>query len=343
MLSMDPLTGALAIEWSSAVGDGGSTNPTHITLDARRRRLYAAEIVKTFADKPGGAVHAYAVDGDTGRLSPLGGQHAGDTVPCFVCLTADGQHLCSAGYGQGGVAMFPIKPDGAIGPMQCLAAHADAKIDPASKRVPRAHAVLPDPTGKLLVSPDLGYDRIYIHTAPPAGNCDGVITPHDPPYAEVPLKTEPRHLAWHPNGKLLVVMNEVGSSISSFTFDAAAGSLTLVQIEPSLPADFTGKSYGADIAVHPNGRFVYGTNRGHDSVVLMSIDPATGTLKRIDNFPCGGKWPQEVHFDPSGKFVYVVNMHSDSIDAFSVNADTGVLTDLKLSLKIPKASSLAFA
>ena len=341
MLNMDAKTGELKIVWSSKVGDGGATNPNHITLDERRRRLYTAEIVKEFAGKPGGAVHAYSVDPTSGELTPLGGQPGGDTVPCYVSLTKDGQHLLSAGYGQGSVAMFPIDADGKIKPMSCLAAHADPKIDPASKRVPRAHSVLPDPSGKVLLSPDLGYDRIYIHNSPPEGNCDGVITPHDPPYVELPLKTEPRHLAWHPNGKLLVVMNEVSSSVSSFKFDAEKGSLTRVQTERSLPADFAGKSYGADIVVHPNGKFLYGTNRGHHSVTLMSIDPVSGALKRLENFASGADWPQVVRIDPGAKFLLVANMRGDCVVVFKIDAESGKLTEAS-RLAIPKPSSLCF-
>lgn len=341
MLSMNAQTGELEIAWSSKVGDGGAINPNHITMDARRRRLYATEMLKEFAGKPGGAVQAYAVDADSGALAPLGGQPAGDTVPCYVALTKDGQHLLSAGYGQGSVAMFPVDADGKIKPSSCIASHADPKIDPASKRVPRAHSVLPDPSGKVLFSPDLGYDRIYIHTSPKPGDCEGTLKPHDPPYVELPLKTEPRHLAWHPNGKLLVVMNEIGNSVSSFKFDEARESLTLVQIEPSLPAGFTGKTYGADIVVHPNGKFLYGTNRGHHSVVLMSIDPSNGAIKRIDNFPSGGDWPQVVRFDPAGRFLLVANMRGDCVVTFKVDSETGRLEQVS-KLQIAKPSSLIF-
>jgi 6-phosphogluconolactonase len=333
-VDISPISGALTL--LSATGDG-AVSPFHVVANTAGTRLYVADIRPEFGGLPGGAVQAYAIDSTSAPGTPvyLNGGNAVDTVPCFVCLTRDERHVLAAGYGGGHVTALEIEPDGRVGRVAAIANHAD----PVSPAKPRAHSVILDPTGTRAVSADLGVDRVMIYhldsdTSP--------LTRNDPPFVDTRKGAGPRHLAWHPAGRFLYAMTEYDNTVVAFDYDPRNGRLTTLQVEPALPPEFTGKSYGADIQVHPSGRFLYASNRGHESIVMYEIAPGSGRLTLLGYQPCGGAFPNSCRLTPSGDFLVVTNTNSDNVVSFRVDTDTGRLSDTGHALEINKPTSLCF-
>jgi 6-phosphogluconolactonase len=312
--------------------------PSFLAPHPNGRFLYAVGETARVRGTRGGSLSAFRIDRATGRLTLLNQVSLGGPGPCHLAVDATGRLLAAASYAGGNVVALPIGADGRLAPPSAFIQHEGSSINPRRQLAPHAHCVTFSPDNRFLLVADLGTDRVMIYRVDPAA---GTLTPNDPPSAVVPAGSGPRHLAFHPNGRWVYVIHELNSTLETFAWDAARGALEPRDIVSTLPTGFTGKNSGAEVAVHPNGRFVYGSNRGHDSIARFAVR-ANGTLKPLGTTPCGGRHPRNFALDPTGRFLWSANRDTDNIALFRVNPRTGALTPTGQSLKVPKPVCVVF-
>ena len=225
--------------------------------------------------------------------------------------------------GGGSVAVFPIGKDGRLGEASDFVQHTGSSVNPRRQSEPHAHSIMIDPENRFAFAPDLGLDKILIYKL---NLEDGSLTANAQPWARVHPGAGPRHLDFHPNGKYAYVINELDSTFTAFRYDANTGTLTEIQTISTLPEDFDGTSHCADVHVHPSGKFLYGSNRGHDSIVICAIDEETGMLSYIGCESTQGQAPRNFGLNPEGTFLLAANQSTNTIVTFAVDADTGELT-----------------
>jgi 6-phosphogluconolactonase len=331
----DAATGGLTLRHTTP----DVVNPSFVALDPSGRYLYATNELEEVDGQPGGAVSAFAVDPATGALRPLNRQPSHGTAPCHLLTDNGSRYLFVANYSSGSVAVYPIQPDGSLGAASAVVQHAGSSLLRPRQAGPHAHSVNLDPANRFLLVCDLGLDQVIGYRTDLAG---GTLPRNDGPVATVAPGSGPRHLAFHPNGRIVYVINEIGSTLTTFAYDAARGTLTEQQTVPTLPADFTGQSTTADVHVHPSGRFVYGSNRGHDSIAAFAVDPTTFTLRPIGHTPTGGQTPRNFAIDPSGTYLLAANQRSDTVVTFRIDQDTGALHPTGQVARIPSPVCLKF-
>lgn len=317
---LQPGAGAPALEPLGLVAV--TPQPSFLALDPRRRLLFAVNESGTFAGQPTGSVSSFAIEAATGRLTRLSERASGGAGPCHLLLDRTGRTLLVANYSAGTVAALAVSADGRLGEATSILRHTGRSVHPQRQTAPHAHAVTLDPAERFLFVCDLGIDRVMIYRfdAP-----SGRLTPHEPAAAVLPPGSGPRHLAFRPDGKFAYVLNELASTVTVFAYDAARGQLTSLDTISTLPADYTGRSTTAEIAVHPNGRYLYASNRGHDSLAIFAIDPARGTLRTLGHQVTGGRTPRHFGLDPTGTLVAMGNQHSDTIGLARLDPATGLL------------------
>lgn len=316
-MRFDPDTGELHSEGLAAV----SVNPSFLAMDPRGRYLYAVNEIGSFQGEPTGAVTAFAVEAG-GALGELGQQPSHGTGPCHVSVDPRGRVVLVANYGSGSVAAYPVKPDGSLAPASAAIQHVGSGPNRARQEGPHAHCIVPDPTGKRVLAADLGLDQVCIYRLDLA---TGKLASNDPDHFSVAPGSGPRHIAWAPDGRHAYVINELRSTITVCGYDPATGALRELQTVSSLPEGFHGRSATAEIAAHPSGRFVYGSNRGHDSIAVFSVEHGSGSLKLVGIQPCGGKNPRSFALDPTGRFLLVANQDTDNVVVFRIDQKTGAL------------------
>jgi 6-phosphogluconolactonase len=311
---MDPDTGA----WVHAHRFAGIPNPSFLAVDSRQRILYCVHGGNDFR-----AVSAFAMDRQTGGLTFLNEQDCGGRNPVHLAVHPSDRFLVVANYMDGTVAALPLDADGTLAPLSDLATQTGAPgPDPVEQASPHPHHSPFDPAGRFVVVPDKALDRTFIYQFD--AEC-GKLLPGDPPFVAAQPGAGPRHAAFHPHLPYAYVINELDSTITTFGYDAEHGVLDPREIISTLPPGFTGNNTTAEIAVTPSGRFLYGSNRGHDSIAIFAIDSATGTLTSVGWEPSGGKQPRFFALDPSGRFLYSANQESDTIVAFRVDETAGTL------------------
>lgn len=316
---LDMATGAL-----TPVGvAGGVQNPSYLALDPQRQYLYAVNEAMTFDGQPGGGVSAFAVDPQTGALTFINSQCTHGGAPCYVSVDQTGCFVYVANYMGGNAAAFPVRADGGLDPASAVVQHTGSGINPRRQEGPHAHSITLDPTNRFAFVADLGIDKVMVYKLDLE---NGTLPPHTPPSVAVEAGAGPRHMAFHPNGRYAYLITEMGNTIIAFAYDAVLGTLDALQTVPALPADFTGRSTCADIHIAPSGRFLYGSNRGHDSIVIYAIDADTGFLAYVGHAPTLGKTPRNFAIDPTGTYLFAAHQDSDSIVTFRVDPGTGKLT-----------------
>ncbi|MEM2905596.1 MAG: lactonase family protein [Candidatus Bathyarchaeia archaeon] len=326
---MDLASGALRLVGKAAGGD----NPSFLAAHPRRCYLYAVNEVGEFAGKPGGAVTAFSIDAETGELTYLNRQPSLGAHPCHLSVDKTGVYVLVANYSGGSVTVLPIERDGRLGDPTDSVQHQGSSVNPQRQSGPHPHSVNLDPANRYAFVPDLGLDKVMIYRL---DLTRGKLEPNDEqPWAQVEPGAGPRHLAFHPTGKYAYVINELDSTLTAFTYDGTRGTLRRVQTVTALPASFAGVSYSADVHVAPSGRFVYGSNRGHDSIVTYGIDEATGRLTYVGHEATQGRTPRNFAIDPTGTFLLVANQESDSIVTFRINQETGRLASTGCVAKVP--------
>lgn len=300
----------------------GVVNPSYLTLDRGRRFLYAVNETEEFAGKKSGAVSAFAVDQKTGALSFLNQQPSMGGAPCYVSLDAAGRFLLVANYVGGNVAVFPVRGDGSLGEASDVKQDVGSSVNRERQEGPHAHCILPDVTGGHVYSCDLGTDKVMIYRLDTKA---GRLTPNAQPFAQVKPGAGPRHLTFHPGGRLAYLLNEIDSTVTAFAHDMSGGTLKEIQTVAALPTDFKGENTAADIHVSPDGRFVYSSNRGHDSIAVFSLDARTGTLALVEHTPTQGRTPRNFALTPTGALLLAANQNSDTVVTFRRDAQTGKL------------------
>jgi 6-phosphogluconolactonase len=314
--SFDDQSGALKPLHRTA----GVENPFFLALSPDKRYLYSIH-AKEFGGKADEQVAAFQVVGRTGELKPLNRQSSRGTSSCYLDVDKTGKALLVANYSSGSVASLPLKADGSLGEPASFFQHKGSSVNPQRQKEPHAHSIVVSPDDKYAFAADLGTDQIMCYRLDPA---TAKLTPNDPPSAKAPAGAGPRHLTFHPDGKRLYAINELLNSVTVFDYDAAAGRLTEKQTISTLPADFKGTSYCADVKVTPDGKFLYGTNRGHDSIACYAVG-ADGKLSLLAIEPSRGKGPQNLAITPDGGWLLCANMPGNNVAVFRIDPTTGKL------------------
>ncbi len=324
----DAETGAL--ERLSAAG--GALNPSFLAVHPNGGCLYAVSEILDYQGKDSGAVHAYARDRATGALTHLNTQATIGTWPCHLNVDSSGRYVLIANYLSGSVAMLPIRTDGSLGEASGFVQHQGSSVNPQRQEGPHAHAIMIAPDNRFAFAPDLGLDQVLSYRLDLER---GKLVVNDPPGVSVAPGAGPRHFDFHPNGRWAYLINEIGSTLSAYTYDAQRGALTLMNTVPTLPAGFGGTSHTADIHVHPSGKFVYGSNRGHDSITICAIDQGTGQVSVVGQESTQGKTPRNFAIDPTGAFLLAANQSTDNIVVFRIDAQSGRLSPTGHSAPAP--------
>ncbi|MBS0630899.1 MAG: lactonase family protein [Verrucomicrobia bacterium] len=312
-LTLDGATGALSTPTVAA--ETGS--PSFIALSPDHRFLYAVNESEQMAV-------AYGVDAATGKLTALQPpQSAGGKAPCHLVVDATGRSLVVANYHTGIVAALPIRADGTLGAPGSVIQHTGSSINPERQSSPHVHSVTLSPDNRHVIVCDLGLDKIFTYRLDPA---TAKLTPAEPPFVATAPGSGPRHFKFSPDGRHAFAITEMGGTMTSYVYNAANGALTPVNTLSTLQADFKGTPSGAEVRVHPNGRFVYGSDRTISSIAVFAVDPATGKLSLVEITPTGGKSPRNFALSPDGAWLVSANQYSNSLTVFRVDPATGRLT-----------------
>ncbi len=315
-------------------------NPSFLTISPNHHFLYAVNETDEFNGNSGGGVSSYKIDASTGALTLINERTSGGTGPCHISTDADGTHVMVANYNSGSAEVLPIsRTNGSLGEPSSVDQHKGTSVDPARQEGPHAHCAIFDPSGKYGLVCDLGTDKIVVYkynsttgTIDPTGIEPGVVAPG----------SGPRHFVFTKDGRHGYCISEMKSTITAFTFDPSTGTLKPGQVISTLPADFKGTSSCAEIALSPDGRFLYGSNRGHNSLAIFAVSPRDHTISLVGHESTGGKTPRGFEMDPAGKFVIVANQDSNSLVVFKRNAKTGKLTPTGQTLECPSPATIAF-
>jgi 6-phosphogluconolactonase len=303
-----------------------AVEPAFFVIHPDGRHLYTCN-----SGSPGG-VSAYEIERATGQLTLLNKVPAGGGDPSYLCLDRTGRYVLFANYDGGNIAVLALKPDGSLGGRTAFVQHTGRSVDPRRQTHAYAHSIIVDPTNRFALVADLGVDRLFVYRF---DEKTGSLQPNDPPFATIRPGSGPRHVKFHPNGRWVYLISEMGCTVTAFHWDSAHGALQEFQTISTLPADFKGISNCAEIEIHPNGRFLYGSNRGHDSLAVFTIDPDTGRLAPLEHVSTQGKTPRNFAFDPTGKWIICTNHGSDNAVVFRVDEATGRLTPAGQPVSVP--------
>ena len=302
-----------------------ATSPSFLALHPTGAWLYAVNEVNEFDGKKVGSVGAFAIDRATGLLKLLNQQPSGGAGPAHLVVDRAGRNVLVANYGGGSVAVLPIAKDGTVRPASATVQHTGSSVNKQRQAAPHAHSINVDSANRYAYVADLGIDKVVIYRYDPQA---GSLTSNDPPFAEVEPGSGPRHFAFHPGGRFAYVINEMTCTVTGFTRDPSTGGLKAFQTISSLPAgQAVAQGYStAEVQVHPSGRFLYGSNRGHDTIVVFEIDQKTGSLTLLQHEPTQGSTPRNFGIEPGGRFLLAANQRSDSVVVFRIDPKTGRLT-----------------
>ena len=336
LLKMTRGTGALRV-----VGPVAETiEPSFLTISPNGRFVYSVNETTEYEGKPSGAVSAFVRDIATDNLTLLNRVPSGGGAPCYITLDRAGKFVLVANYVGGSVAVFPILERGGVGEASSFVQHVGHGLDPDRQSSPHAHCIMPDPANRFILAADLGLDRVLAYRFDARA---GKLSANPSAEAVMAPGAGPRHLAFHPSGHTVYVVNELNSTVATLRYDAATGALTGLQTVPSLRDEMSGGNAPADVHVHPSGRFLYMSNRGRDSIAVFAIDKRTSTLQPLQFEPTGGNWPRNFAIDPSGRFLFVAHERSSTIVTHRIDTRTGKLTSTGQTLELPSPVCIRFA
>ena len=331
---MDPSTA----DWTLVQVARGIVNPTYLNFDPQQCYLYSVVEVDQVEGQPGGALAAYAIDRKSGALTFLNRQSTLGGGPCYVSVDQTGRYAMAANYTGGSVAVLPIEADGRLGPASEFIQHAGKGPHP-NQDGPHAHFIAPDPSNRFALVNDLGLDKVFVYRL---DLTRGKLVPNQPAYGETRAGAGPRHLAFHPNGRFVYVINELDNTLTVFAWDGQRGALTHLQTISTLPEGYSDTSYCADVHVGPTGKFVYGSNRGHDSIVVFAIDEQSGKVSTVDWQTTYGEFPRNFAIDPTGQYMFVANQNTDNIVVYRLDNQSGKLLPTGQQVQVPRPVCIQF-
>lgn len=334
---LDVVTGKL----SEAELAAETKDPSFLAVHPTGWFLYAIDEGSDPARTPGRGVRTYGLNGRSGILTFLNEQSAGSAGPCHLTVDHEGRSVLVANYSGGSVSALPVGEDGRLGPPAVVVRHVGSSVHPTRQKQPHAHAINVSPDNRFALVPDLGIDQVRVYrldaTKPE-------LVPHTPSAVRLPPGSGPRHLAFRPDGRFVYVINELLCTVSVFAYDARRGELKDVQVISTLPPGETVRPgfSTAEVVVHPSGQYVYGSNRGHDSIVVYAVDRASGRLTHLQNEPTQGRTPRHFTLDPTGNWLLAENQASDTVVVFGVDPKTGRLSPTGQSITVPSPVCAVF-
>ncbi len=334
--SMDMHSGRL----SQPVLAARVVNPSFLAIAPDHRHLYCVTEVGNYQNRRTGAVAAFALCRQNGALEPLNKQPSGGAAPCHLVVDATGRNVLVANYTSGTVAVLPVDRLGRLREPSCVIQHRGHSVNPQRQRGPHAHSINLDAQNRFAFAADLGLDQVLIYRFDADS---GTLEPHDPPFVKVAPGSGPRHFAFHPSGKFAYVINELACTVTAFRYHADRGVLEGVQTITTLPRPRKPGDTTAEVQVHPSGKFLYGSNRGHDSIAIFRIDQQTGRLTPVGHQPTGGKIPRNFGLDPSGRFLLACNQNSDTVVVFRVDEQSGQLSPTGQVIRVPRPVCVKWA
>lgn len=311
----------------------GVSNPSFLAASPDKKRIYAACEAGT------GQIAAFSRDEKTGTLTLLNRESSKGDGPCHLTVSKDGKCVLAANYGSGNIVALPVKADGSVGAVTANQQHTGSSVNPNRQKEPHAHSVNVDPSDKYAIAADLGTDKLYVYKLDTKG---ATLTANAPEFVASKPGAGPRHFTFHPDGKFAYAINELENTVTLYQWDSKTGTLTAVESVPTLPAGFTGSNTTAEVKVHPNKKFLYGSNRGHNSIASFSIDTATGKLTPLGHTPTGGNTPRNFNITPDGAFLIAANQDSGNLVIFRVDTKTGALTPTGKTYNVPKPVCILF-
>lgn len=309
-----------------------TASPSFLAVHPNGRFLYAVN------EQAEGGITAFAIDRSSGMLKMLNRVSSRGNGPCHLALDHTGKWLFAANYGSGSMAAYPVHTDGSLGESSAFHQHEGSSVNVARQRGPHAHGTFVSPDNRFVLTPDLGLDKVMVYRI----DAQGTLPPADPPFFKTAPGAGPRHLAFHPNGKFVYVLTEMGINVVACRYDAQRGALEEIQTADAAPINRSPSMSGAEIEVHPNGRFLYASVRGDNSIAIFTIDPATGKLTAAGRASTEGKTPRAFAIDPSGKFLLAANQDSDSVIEFAIDQKTGALSKTGDPLEVLSPVSIVF-
>jgi 6-phosphogluconolactonase len=335
LLDLDLATGKL-----KSLGLAGELkDPSFVAIHPSHRYLYAVTEVSDIGEKKTGGVAAFAIDAKSGKLTLLNKQSTGGGGPCHVVVDKKGKNVLAANYGGGSACVLPIQDDGSLGKASAFKQHKGSSVDKGRQEGPHAHSINLDPANRFAFVADLGLDKVMIYKFNPA---KGTLTDNDPPSVSVKPGAGPRHFAFHPSGKYAYVINEMQSTITALKYDPERGVLKVLETQPTIPKEPKVNNSTAEVQVHPSGKFVYGSNRGHNSIAIFRFVEDSGKLVPVGRQGKGIKTPRNFGIDPTGKYLLVANQDGDSVIVFRINQKTGELTPTDSKVEVPKPVCVKF-
>lgn len=312
-------------------------SPAFLALHPDGNVLYSVNEISQFQGEEGGGVSAFRINPSNGELALLNQVSAKGAGPCHITVDQTGQTVLVANYGAGSVAAFPIQADGSLGTAGSVIQHQGSSVHPRRQQGPHAHAVVMSPEGNYVFAADLGLDQILIYQLDSA---KGLLTPADPPAVNLAPGAGPRHFVFHTSGQFAYSINELDSTVTAFRYES--GKLETIQTISTLPDDFEDENYPSEIMIHPNGRFLYGSNRGHDSIVIYEISQPDGLLTFVGHEPTQGPTPRYFGIEPSGSYLLSASQQEGTISVFEIDADTGTLRFTGQTIDVPTPVCIVF-
>lgn len=309
-------------------------DPAFLALHPNGKSLYAIDESSDTKLRPHTGVSAYAIDPTTGALTLVNQQTHGSSGACHLSIDSTGRTVLVAHYGGGGVSGIALQPDGRLHSLGSVIPHTGYSVNPARQSAPHAHQIVVSPDNRFALVPDLGLDRILLYALDPT---TAKLSAHTPAFAALRPGSGPRHLVFHPHGKFVYVISEMLCTMTAFRYDAAPGTLTDFQTISTLPpSESAAKGTStAEVQVHPSGKFLYGSNRGHNTIVAYAIDVSSGKLTLIEHQSTRGKTPRHFALDPTGTWLLAENQDSSTVAVFRVDKNSGRLTPTGPLLEVP--------
>jgi 6-phosphogluconolactonase len=325
---MDTTTGKLSHRALAAE----TKNPSFLAIHPNHKFLYAAGELENFNGKKSGAISAFAIDPKTGDLTLLNQQPSGGPGPCHVIVDREGKHVLAANYEGGSACVLPIRSEGGLGEASAVVHHRGSSVNKQRQEAAHAHSINLDAANRFAFVADLGLDKVMIYRYDAE---KGKLTENDPPSVSVEPGSGPRHFAFHPDGRHAYVINELASTVTAMDYDPERGVLKPIQTVTTLPDGFKGENTTAEVQVHPSGKFLYGSNRGHNSIAAFKIDADKGELTPLGRQGQGIKIPRNFGIDPTGKYLLVANQDSNSMVVFRIDVETGELAPTETKVEVP--------